>query len=398
MEFEASHRHQKRIKYVSTPFSASSIHDLTFTSVVLPIELITEILLRLPVKPLLRFRSVSKSWLGLISSRKFVNTHLNISANNKAFHRLILGFDPPENNLKDCSLDSLLYDHVTRAIDLDYPPKKSYESIKVVGSINGVICVAIEQKDLFLWNPSIRKLKKLPSSRTGSFYMYGFGYDELHDDYKVVDITLNVGDDNSCYNVGKIYSLNNKSWKHLDDLHIGMPFNNSGMLVNGKLHWAITNKFSGYYNDCVILVVDLADGRWEEMENPCYGEGNFDFTPYLGVLGNDLCMICHPLMIRADVWVMKKYGVKVSWTKMFNIKYVGYNLFGPHFSLSSEGEILFKIGSIFVIYNPNDDSMRFPKVSNCGHLVDAKLYIESLIWPFVAEHTRNATTPKATKS
>ncbi|KAG5586278.1 hypothetical protein H5410_046712 [Solanum commersonii] len=78
----------------------------------------------------------------------------------------------------------------------------------------------------------------MPSSRTGSFYMYVFGYDELHDDYK---------------------------------------------------------------NDCVIFVVDLANGRWEEMENPCYGEGNFDLMSYLGVLGNDLSTIFHPLMTHADV-------------------------------------------------------------------------------------------------
>ncbi|XP_049406056.1 F-box/kelch-repeat protein At3g23880-like [Solanum stenotomum] len=381
-------------------FGAASFNDVNtdsnFTTTVLPTEIITEILLRLPVKLLLKFRSVSKSWLGLISSHKFVNTHLNISSNNKAFHRLILGFGPPENNLKDCSVNSLFYDNVTRAIDLDYPPKKSYQSIKVVGSVNGVICVAIEQKDLFMWNPSIRKLKKMPSSRTGSFYMYGFGYDELHDDYKVVDITLNVGDDNSYYNVGKMYSLNNNSWKHLDDLQIAMSFNNSGMLVNVKLHWAITNKYSGYYNDCVIFVVDLANGRWEEMENPCYGEGNFDFMPYLGVLGNDLSMICHPLMTHVDVWVMKEYGDKESWTKMFNIRCVGYSFFGPHFCISSEGEILFKNGSNIIICNPKDDSMQFQEVTNCGQLVDAKLYIESLVWPFVVEHTRNATTSEAT--
>ncbi|WMV59164.1 hypothetical protein MTR67_052549 [Solanum verrucosum] len=219
MEFEASHRHQKMIKHTSSaPFSASSIQDSTFTTILLPKELITEIHLRLPVKPLLRFR-------------------------------LILGFDPPENNLKDCSLDSLLYDHVTRAIDLDYPPKKSYESIKEAQELVPFTCMVLD---------------------TMSFA-------------KVI-------------------------------------------------------RFSGYYKDCVILVVDLADGRWEEMENPYYREEKFDFTPYLGVFGNGL----------------------------FN--------------------------------NQNVDSMSFPEVSNCGQLADAKFYIESLVWPFVAEHTRNATTPKSTKS
>lgn len=40
------------------------------------------------------------------------------------------------------------------------------------------------------------------------------------------------------------------------------------MIVNGKLHWAITTKIFGYYNDWNIIVVDLVDGRWEEMEKP----------------------------------------------------------------------------------------------------------------------------------
>lgn len=137
------------------------------------------------------------------------------------------------------------------------------------------------------------------------------------------------------------------------------------------------------------------------MEKPCYGEGNFKFKPCLGVLGNDLSMFCHHLRSHADVWVMKEYGVKESWTKMFIIKYpydpVGYSLFGPPFCMSSEGEILFKNGSVFMIYNLKDDSMRSSKVTNCGHLVEANLYIESLVWPVIAKVTRSATTSKAAK-
>ena len=85
-------------------------------------------------------------------------------------------------------------------------------------------------------------------------------------------------------------------------------------------------------------MVDFANERWEEMENPSYGEGNFNFTSYLGVLRNDLSMICRTLMTHEDVWVMKEYGVKVFWTNMFHIRCVGYR---PYFCPSSEGEILF---------------------------------------------------------
>ncbi|KAH0650251.1 hypothetical protein KY284_030163 [Solanum tuberosum] len=240
MEPEASHLHQRRRKHTTrAPLSSSSVQDSNFESSVLLGELIIEILLRLQVKHLLKFKS----------------------ANEKTCHRLVMKFDSPENNLKDCSVNSLFYDHVTRTIDVDYLPKISYESTKFVGSVNVLICIAIEETNVFIWNPSIRKLKKLPSSGINCFYMYGFGYDELHDDYEVVVITRIVG-----------------------------------MLVNGKLHWAITNKVSINYKDWVILVVDLVDGRWKEIENPCYGEGTFYSIMYLGVVGIELSMVCQSTM------------------------------------------------------------------------------------------------------
>ncbi|KAG5594931.1 hypothetical protein H5410_036163, partial [Solanum commersonii] len=291
MESEPSHIHQRRRKHTTrAPLSSSSVQDSNFESSVMLGELITKILSRLQ--------------LGLIYSLEFVKIHLRRSANEKTCHRLMLKFDSPKNNLKDCSVNSIFYDHVIRTIDVDYLPKISYETIK--------------------------KLKKLPSFGIDCFYMYGFVYDELHDDYEVVVITRTVGDDNSRYNVGQIYSLNSR-------------------LVNGKLHWAITNLVSINYKYWVILVVDLVDGRWKKIENPCYGEGTFYSIMYLGVV---------------DVWVMKEYRVKESWTKIFNS--------------SDRGTFLFKNISFFMIYNPHDDSKRFPRKSNYHHLQEAQLYIESL--------------------
>ncbi|PHT71081.1 hypothetical protein T459_26185 [Capsicum annuum] len=378
---EASHQHPKRNKPTSSaPFSSTSVQDSSSEFPVLPADLISEILFKLPVKSHLKFKSVSKSWLGLISSPKFVKSHINISSDN----------------------NSLLYDHVTKAIDFDFPPNKSNKSsIKAVGSANGLIYVVLGHSDLFLWNPSIRKFKKLPSPRIVFLYMYGFGYDELNADYKVVCLTQKVYDDDSRYNVDKIYSLNNNSWKRLDEFRIGKLSNQTGMFVNGKLRWENTTKHFGCYSDWDVIFIDLADGRWGEMEKPFYSEGKLRFEPCLGVLENDLSMLCHHLGSHADVWVMKEYGVKESWTKMFIIKYpydnMGYSVFGPPFCMSSEGEILFRNDSVFMIYNPNDDSIRFPKVSNFGPLVEATLYIESLVWLFVANGTTNATTSKDTK-
>ncbi|XP_022684344.1 putative F-box protein At1g47790 [Setaria italica] len=45
-------------------------------------EIVTEILARLPVKPLLRFRSVCKAWRAIISDPVFIRAHLRCPASN----------------------------------------------------------------------------------------------------------------------------------------------------------------------------------------------------------------------------------------------------------------------------------------------------------------------------
>jgi len=55
----------------------------------LPHELIIEILLRLPVKSLIRFKCVSKSWFCLISDPHFANSHFQLTAPTHT-HRILL--------------------------------------------------------------------------------------------------------------------------------------------------------------------------------------------------------------------------------------------------------------------------------------------------------------------
>ncbi|EEF35969.1 hypothetical protein RCOM_1028290 [Ricinus communis] len=50
-----------------------------------PEDIAIDILLRLPVKPLLRFKCVSKTWYSLISDPCFIKSHLQLSNNHKKF-------------------------------------------------------------------------------------------------------------------------------------------------------------------------------------------------------------------------------------------------------------------------------------------------------------------------
>jgi len=52
------------------------------TQIYIPIDLQINILLRLPVKSLLRFRCVSKLWCSIITSQDFGNRHFTITSSS----------------------------------------------------------------------------------------------------------------------------------------------------------------------------------------------------------------------------------------------------------------------------------------------------------------------------
>lgn len=159
---EASHQPSERIKPTShSQYLSTSMQDSSRLAIptLLP-ELITEILLRLPVKSLLQFQCVSKSWLALISGQEFIKTHLSLSAKNEDYNHHKLMWRSCYN-FKVCSIRSLLCGSVVEASDWEFPCK----SFNIVGSVNGLMCLTDGAKELILWNPTISKYKKLSASK-----------------------------------------------------------------------------------------------------------------------------------------------------------------------------------------------------------------------------------------
>ncbi|KAM3326668.1 hypothetical protein P3S67_001794 [Capsicum chacoense] len=205
---------------------------------------------------LLQFRSVSKYWLLLISSPEFVKNHLLLSATNKNYthHRVMIKTGNSNHDIKDCSVSSLLYDSVTEAFDLNYPGKKRDD---ILGLLH----------DLFLWYPSMRKYKTLPSYRRNhedgfAHFNFGFTYDELQDDYKVVGFfpIYTNGQGHPSHVDVKIYSLKSDSWRRFDHLQGRELLGDSAKFVKGKLHW-----LDMQWN---IISIDLTDEKWEAVEKP----------------------------------------------------------------------------------------------------------------------------------
>ncbi|XP_006356410.1 F-box/kelch-repeat protein At3g23880-like isoform X1 [Solanum tuberosum] len=372
MKSEASHRRPKRRrlrKGTEIP-SKDSMGCL-------PEELIVAILVRVPVKYLLQFKCVSKNWFNLISSPEFVKTHLNFSANDYTRHISLLQF---REDIKYCSVSSLFHSSVNEALDLDCPMKNPPQRVYISGSVNGLVCLADGFSGLVLWNPSIRKFKKVfgfvPTQMRECWSKCGFGYDEVHNDYKVVGIFSSMIKANF---EAAIYSLKSDSWRTLEDFKPGVSYCGEAKFVNHKLHWITFRR-----RRMSITSIDLVDEKWGKLDLPSYNKGR-DLK--LGVLGSDLSVLCNnDERTHSDVWVMKEYGVKASWTKLYTIRYPeNYELSPPLFTYN-KGEILLAFKSTLAIYDPKNDSLTYPELPNVEvtgfyNRIEAELCIESLVCP-----------------
>ncbi|KAI3454322.1 hypothetical protein Pfo_010985 [Paulownia fortunei] len=313
----------------------------------LPNEIINEILVRLPVKSLLRFRSVSQLWLQLISARQFARQHNWLQSHDDRL-KVLYGLNESPISLSSCSVAHLMYDEELHVQPIGVGLKLvrvPYDEISVVGSCNGVVCLATLLGDVVLWNPATRIYRILPSSEDGHQSLqsaaYGFGYDEGEDDYKVVKHISTVKGGYST--VSNVYSSRSNSWTWIEDVPGGVYIEESGMFVNGAIHWI------GIHEDhtFVVLSLDVVVEMYAELSQPDYGE--VLECVRLGVWRGCLSILSTYCETELNLWVMKEYGIGSSWTKLVRIPYfpeVSQILVPRPCFTTEKGDVLLNCGEV----------------------------------------------------
>ncbi|KAG5046239.1 hypothetical protein AAZX31_06G172700 [Glycine max] len=323
-------------------------------AVVILDEVVVEILSWVPVKALMRFRCVSKSWNSLILDPTFVKLHLQRSSRDSpALFTLSNLFLDKLCSLHCCSIDGLLEDP-SSTIDVNadanddnggtgIPANIKYS---IIGVCNGLICLrdmsrGFEVARVQFWNPATR-LISVTSPPIPPFFgcaRMGFGYDESSDTYKVVAI---VGNRKSRKMELRVHCLGDNCWKRKiecgNDILPSDTFHGKGQFLSGTLNWVANLATLESY---VVFSFDLRNETYRYLLPPVRVRFGL---PEVRVLRGCLCFSHNEDGTHLAIWQMKKFGVQKSWTLLIKVSYKHFEFcrsYFPHpLCMSANNDVL----------------------------------------------------------
>ncbi|RZC64559.1 hypothetical protein C5167_008249 [Papaver somniferum] len=275
----------------------------------LPEHIILQILIWLPVRSLLRFKSVCTSWYALIQSPYFIKHHATttttVDDNNSKLggtficqHQRKLAF----YLLSDKCLKEV-EDLFERLCVLSEYQMTYRRAIRMVGCVHGIICMHNNVTgDIGLWNPATRQCRLLPKSLDLELELNPMGWYSPHsfvglcfdietNEYKVIRVSTfdrpyvenPYASVNSLRKV-QIYCLGSDSWKLIDsDFHTNcyrLEGQGAGKSWNGfyfhqgvdhtvdpiKPFGLLDNETLSCYNSIIDEIVDLSFGEGIKLD------------------------------------------------------------------------------------------------------------------------------------
>ncbi|XP_059670666.1 F-box protein At1g11270-like [Cornus florida] len=286
-------------------------------------DVLTEILSRLPVKSLLRFRCVCHYWYALIKTSSFITKHHHknnirlLVQHYESDYRYAIGILTDENLGSTAPLYYNLDEH-----GIEINPDS------VIGPINGIYCLYDRNEhSMCLWNPAIREFRpislprlNLPSYISDPTSNFGFGVDPMTNNYKLIWLRQ-FWDDNldGPYDLQTVlvYNLCTNSWRLFeiprDQSRIVRNSLGNSTYMNGVYYWLVED----YYNDYCILSFDLTNENFYDL--PTLSEIPKSKFGELALYDNSIAIILfHPNEIEnyIEIWAMKEEGF---WTKQLTM-------------------------------------------------------------------------------
>ncbi|CAN7114402.1 unnamed protein product [Brassica rapa subsp. narinosa] len=226
----------------------------------LPIDLMMEILKRLPVKTLIRFMSVSKLWASTIRSRDFMKLFMDVSLTRPKGLLFLFG------RSGCCGLVLSQNTHESSLVTIFRVSCYSPQWSTVSPSVHGLICYA-QATRLVIYNPCTRRSITLPEINTWRTrpIRYYLGYDPIENGYKVLCAMLGAGVHDLVKEFRVLTVGTESSWKMIKNNIIShAPFGRE-LCISGILYY---QAFTGRKKDLTIMSFDVRSEKLYPIKGP----------------------------------------------------------------------------------------------------------------------------------
>ncbi|KAJ0799557.1 putative F-box domain-containing protein [Helianthus annuus] len=240
---------------------------------VLPENPILEVLSRLLVKTITRFKCVCKKWRDLVSDTYFIDLHLSRSPSCLMIHQYVYPGPILELIEVDHEVDyhRLTLDHV-KSLNLHLTAVRFHFLIIQVGSVNGLICLLSHRFDVTcIFNPVVKEyviLPQPPHSEDIWSLSYGFRV-SMAGEYKVISLrcgwTKSENHEAELTVEIEIYTLGTDQWRRLGQIPYNVNYSgdmDSGVFVNSHVYWI---------DDAQVYDFDLNTETFELFPSPTGG-------------------------------------------------------------------------------------------------------------------------------
>ncbi|AES69468.1 F-box/kelch-repeat protein At3g23880 [Medicago truncatula] len=257
-----------------------------------------------------------------------------------------------------------------------------------VCSCNGILCFTIEDHFPLLWNPSIRRFNTFPPLKypgKGNTFLastFSFGYSPSTHNYKIVAVSFFKNQ----YRVS-VYTLGTNTWRRIQDFPYSHISDNPGVFVSGTINWLSYDISSRLLN--AIVSLDLENESYQNLLLPDTDKQRES----LGKLRDCLCLFTSSSSdMLVEVWIMKEYGNKEPWTKLYNIPYMGDQVLYPYsksccYAISDDDQVLMDFEEFLTlklfVYDSKNGTFNIPEFQHISSsYLNPEVYIESLISPY----------------
>ncbi|KAM5558982.1 hypothetical protein ABKV19_020570 [Rosa sericea] len=299
----------------------------------LPIDILINILLRLPAKSLCCTQCVCKTLLHIVEARSFATlVHLRLfstssDAVDEVPQLLLL------NVAQDGDNGSLITISPSQIYDGNVLTKSRHAIVSKIAScrydynVGFVFCNLFFFKDkkydrgpCFLFNPLRGEVLMLPKStvqvppfRNMVFIdWYGMGFDDITNTYKIVRVSGNA----HCCLVAQVYVLGTSSWKQISSVP---PCNLSTEKISayGDLHWLIN--LSSIGGQICIVSFDFKKEEFYLMPHPALRKPEYSilYLHFVNFRGS-MAIVDTSSRTHIDIWVLKSYEKK-EWVRDYRV-------------------------------------------------------------------------------